>query len=410
MVDDIRLSAAFGDPAVPEPFRELVPPLTRAAAAEESNRCLYCYDAPCIKACPTSIDIPSFIKRIATGNPEGAAHAIMDANPVGASCARVCPTELLCEGACVLNGSSAPIAIGRLQRHATDYAASAGLRLFAPGEPAGVSAGVIGSGPAGLSAARELARFGFDVDVYEARQVAGGLDSSGIVSFRLPTHVPDWEVRQVEELGVRFHTGVRVGSSLSVEELRGRHDVLVLAAGMGYVPPLGLEGERLEGVYDAIRLVEATKAGRMPSALAGARVAVIGAGNTAIDAATCAVRLGAAEVKIVYRRTAAEMTAYPFEYEFAKQEGVGFVWLTQPLRIVAGPDGKAAGLECMRLQPDGRVGSDGRRLTSPVPDSAFCWRRTPSCWRRGRSASRRWPNSSASRIEQACRRPIRAPA
>ncbi|MCM3745824.1 NAD(P)-dependent oxidoreductase [Paenibacillus pasadenensis] len=359
------------DPSVPSAFREMVPPLSRSAAGEESNRCLYCYDAPCIKACPTSINIPSFIKRIATGNTEGAAYAIMDANPVGASCARVCPTELLCEGACVLNGTAEPIAIGRLQRYATDFAATEGLQLFAPGAPAGISAGVIGSGPAGLSAARELARFGFQVDVYEAKSVAGGLDSTGIVSFRLPTHVPAWEVQQVEALGVRFHTGVRIGSSLSAKQLLERHDAVVLAAGMGYVPPLGLEGEELEGVHDAIRLVEATKSGRMPSSFTGAKVAVIGAGNTAIDAATCSVRLGADKVKIVYRRTGAEMTAYPFEFEFAKQDGVEFEWLTQPVRIIGDEQGKVTGLECIRLEADGRTGPDGRRLFSPVPDSTF---------------------------------------
>ncbi|SDT49657.1 glutamate synthase (NADPH/NADH) small chain [Paenibacillaceae bacterium GAS479] len=357
------------DPTVPAAFREMVPPLSRAAAAEESNRCLYCYDAPCIKACPTSINIPSFIKRIATGNTEGAAYAIMDANPVGASCARVCPTELLCEGDCVLNDTSTPIAIGRLQRYATDYAATEGLQLFAPGAPTGLSVGVIGSGPAGLSAARELARYGFDVEIYEAKPIAGGLDSTGIVSFRLPQHVPAWEVEQVEALGVKIHTSTRIGSTISVQQLLDRHDTVVLAAGMGYVPPLGMEGEEL--AHDAIRLVEATKSGRMPSSLAGARVAVIGAGNTAIDAATCSMRLGASGVKIVYRRTAMEMTAYPFEFEFAKQEGIEFAWLTQPMRIVGDGAGKVVGLECIRLEPDGRIGADGRRLTAPVPESTF---------------------------------------
>ncbi|MGU3472725.1 NAD(P)-dependent oxidoreductase [Paenibacillus sp. D51F] len=353
------------------PFAELMPPLSRAAAMEESNRCLYCYDAPCIRACPTGIDVPAFIKRIATGNTAGAAYAILDANPLGASCARVCPTELLCEGACVLGGPSTPIMIGRLQRYATDDAAASGRQLFQAGKPNGRSVAVVGSGPAGLSAARELARGGFKVVVYEAKSEPGGLGHSGIVSFRLPPHVPRWEISQIEGLGVEIRTGVRIGSSVSAQELLGGYDAVLLAAGMGNVPPLGLPGEELDGVYDAIRLIETTKSGRIPSRLEGARVAVIGAGNTAVDAATSALRLGAASVRIVYRRTEAEMTAYPFEYEFAKREGVEFRWLTLPVGIAGDGAGGVAGLDCVRLELTGERGRDGRKIPVRLPSSEF---------------------------------------
>ncbi|GMK38820.1 oxidoreductase [Paenibacillus sp. CCS19] len=352
-------------------FAEVECGLTNKAAIEESNRCLYCYDAPCINACPTGINIPSFIKRIATDNLKGAATTIMDANPVGATCARVCPTEVLCEGACVLNHASKPIMIGKLQRYATDWAIADGRPLFQPGAANGRRVAVIGGGPAGLSAARELARDGFAVTVYEAKPLAGGLDTHGIVSFRLPQSISLWEVEQVERLGVDIRTNVKVGDDLPVEQLLQQYDAVVLSAGMGTVPPLSIEGEQLKGVYDAIRLVESTKSDTHSyPELAGARVAVIGAGNTAIDAATCSVRLGAEHVRIVYRRTKAEMTAYAFEFEFAKQEGIEFNWLTNPVRIIGDEQGRVTHLECVRMQLS-EAGTDGRRMPIPIEGSEF---------------------------------------
>ena len=178
-------------------FAEVKSGMKPKEAIEESNRCLFCYDAPCIRACPTGIDIPSFIKKIASGNLKGSARTIMDANPVGATCSRVCPTEELCEGACVLNHSSKPILIGNLQRYATDWAIKNEQILFKAGTSNGKSVAVVGGGPAGLSAARELARFGFKVTVFEAKEQAGGLDTYGIVSFRLPQEISLWEVEQV---------------------------------------------------------------------------------------------------------------------------------------------------------------------------------------------------------------------
>jgi dihydropyrimidine dehydrogenase (NAD+) subunit PreT len=349
-------------------FQEVDLGLTKREAIEESNRCLYCYDAPCIKACPTGIDIPTFIKKIASGNLKGSAKTIMTANPIGASCARVCPTEELCEGACVLNHSTNPIPIGKLQRFATDWAIKNEQILFQAGEKNGKSVAVIGGGPAGLSAARELARFGYEVTIFEAEEKAGGLNTFGIVSFRLPQVISYWEVEQVEKLNVNIRTNTKVGRDISPREISENFDFIILAAGMSNVPNLNIEGEDLEGVYDAIEFVKATKGKILSKNFIGKRVVVIGAGNTAIDGATCSVRLGAENVKILYRRTEEEMSAYDFEYEFAKQDGVEFRWLTAPTRIIGDENGNVSGIECLKMKL-GASGTDGRCRPIPIENS-----------------------------------------
>ncbi|MDM5199416.1 NAD(P)-dependent oxidoreductase [Fictibacillus enclensis] len=351
-------------------FDEVKSGLSPADAMDESNRCLYCYDAPCIQACPTGINIPSFIKKIASGNLKSSARTIMESNPVGASCARVCPTEELCEGACVLNHSTKPIMIGDLQRFATDWAIKNEQALFERGQKNGLKVAVVGGGPAGLSAARELARFGYEVTIFEAKERAGGLNTYGIVSFRLPERISLWEVKQVEELGVEIKTSTKVGRDIDPAEILEAYDAVILAVGMSKVPMLKIEGEELDGVHDAIRFVEETKTKELTHQYVGKRVAVIGAGNTAIDAATCSVRLGAENVKILYRRTKEEMTAYDFEYEFAKQDNVEFRWLTAPVRIVGDENGVVKQLECIRMEL-GEPGPDGRRRPVPVEGSEF---------------------------------------
>lgn len=351
-------------------FQEVHPGLSNREAVEEANRCLYCYDAPCITACPTGIDIPTFIKKIASGNIKGSATTIMSANPIGASCSRVCPTEELCEGACVLNHSTKPIMIGNLQRYATDWAMKNNQILFKAGKKNGTTVAIIGGGPAGLSAARELGILGYDVTIFEAAEHAGGLNTYGIVSFRLPKEVSFWEVKQVESVDVKIKTNTKVGVDISVQEILENYDVIVLAIGMSSVPNLGIEGEDLQGVFDAIEFVKQTKTSPITNEFLGKKVVVIGAGNTAIDGATCSVRLGAENVKILYRRTLEEMTAYDFEYDFAKQDGVEFRWLTAPVKIIGDEHGHVKAIECIKMELT-ETGEDGRRKPVPIKGSEF---------------------------------------
>jgi dihydropyrimidine dehydrogenase (NAD+) subunit PreT len=351
-----------------ERFQEVHPPFSEREAVLEANRCLYCYDAPCMTACPTHIDIPTFIRKISTSNVKGSAKTILESNLLGATCSRVCPVQELCEGACVLEEDHKPIAIGRLQRYAMDYAASKKITFFKKGAANGFKIAVVGSGPAGLSCAGELAKLGYDVTCFEKKKMAGGLDTYGIVVFREPVEVSLKEVKMIEELGVKIQTGVTIGSDITFEQLIKDYDSVFIGVGLGAVPNLEIPGEQLEGVLDGLEFIEETNTMPLASIKFGKRICVIGAGNTGIDCATIARRLGAERVTMVYRRTEAEMTAYHFEYEFALTEGVGFSFLTQPIEIVG--NGKVEGLKCIRMdlgQPD----ASGRRSPVPVPDSEF---------------------------------------
>jgi len=352
-------------------FAERLPPLRADEALLEANRCLYCYDAPCIQACPTHIDIPSFIKKIASGNLKGSARVIMEANIMGASCARVCPVEELCEGACVYNDVSHPIAIGRLQRHATDDLFKKKIQLFEPGVPNGRSVAVVGAGPAGLSCAATLARAGCAVTVFDRQPTPGGLAAYGIIPLREPVPVIQAEIQLVADLGVQFRQGVVVGEDVGLDELLAAFDAVFLAVGAGaQAQSPAIPGSDLPGVYDALDLISAVRTTPLEDIPIGRHVAVIGAGNTGMDALTIARRLGAAKVTCIYRRSVAEMTAYPSEYEFVKSEEVEFLWMTAPIRFIAGDDGRLVAIECVRMrlaEPDG----SGRGWPEAVAGSEF---------------------------------------
>lgn len=344
---------------------EQLPPLSPHAAAVEADRCLYCYDAPCTHACPTHIDIPKFIRKIATGNLRGSAETIFASNLLGATCARVCPVQELCEGACVLGPDHKPVAIGRLQRYAMDYAGEHGCYPAVKAAATGKRIAVIGAGPAGLSCAGELAKRGHAVTLFEKRELPGGLSTYGIIALREPVGVALEETRMIAGLGVEIKTGFELGRNLKMETLREEFDAIVLSVGLGQTPRLGIEGE--EAIVDGLEFIEASKTAK--SMQIGKNVLVIGAGNTAIDCATIAKRLGAEPVTMVYRRTDREMTSYEHEYDFALREGIEFSFLSQPSRVIL-KDGVVAGLECLRVKL-GAPDASGRPAPVTVPGSEF---------------------------------------
>jgi len=344
--DDEQLRARFG---------ELKPPLAAQAAVIEADRCLNCFDAPCTAACPTHIDVPGFIKRIGSGNLRGSALRILDANILGASCARVCPVDVLCEGACVLNRQNLkPIQIALLQRHAMDafWASGDNVPAAVPGTRK-LRVACIGSGPASLACAAELCRRGAQATVIERRDLPGGLNTYGVAEYKLRAADSVREVEMIRRLGVEFRCGVAVDSAAALEALEKEFDFLFLGLGLGAMQQLNIPGEDADGVMNALELISAYKTGHLREM--HGTVVVVGAGNTAIDAANAARRLGADTVYMLYRRSESEMSAFEFEFEHAKQEGVQFLWNRLPVAIREEAHGRLL-LETVQVrQQDGKL-------------------------------------------------------
>ncbi|RWH73704.1 NAD(P)-dependent oxidoreductase [Mesorhizobium sp.] len=328
-------------------FSDLHPPLDHHEALVESDRCYFCYDAPCMNACPTSIDIPLFIRQIATGNPLGSAKTIFDQNILGGMCARVCPTETLCEEVCVREvAEGKPVQIGRLQRYATDVAMSEGKQFYKRAEPTGKTVAVVGAGPAGLAAAHRLARHGHDVTILEARPKAGGLNEYGIAAYKSVDDFAQAEVDYVTSIGgIDIQNGKALGRDFQLGDLMRNYDAVFLGMGLGGVNALRAEGEDADGVANAVEFIaELRQASDLSSLPVGRRVVVIGGGMTAIDAAVQSKLLGAEEVTICYRRGQEHMNASEFEQDLAAANGVTIRHWLQPKRVIA-ENGKVSAIE-----------------------------------------------------------------
>jgi dihydropyrimidine dehydrogenase (NAD+) subunit PreT len=346
-------------------FSDIHPPFdSRESALVEANRCLFCYDAPCTKSCPTEINIPKFIKQISTDNVKGSAHTIFVSNIMGAGCSRVCPVEKLCEGACVYNlMEETPIPIARLQRYATEQALEKKWKLFERKPATGKKVAIVGAGPAGLSCAHVLSREGIDVTIYEKESKGGGLMTYGIAAYKVTPAFCEEEVKYITSVGgIQIKYNQELGKHITLAELQKEYDAVYLGFGVGLARQLNIPGEELEGVVDAIRFIYDIRAGAYDKIPVGDKVVVIGMGMTAIDAATQAKRLGAKEVTLAYRRTQEEMPCTETELNIAKIDGCRIIWLASPA-MIKGENGKVTQLICNLMQL-GEPDASGR--LSPV--------------------------------------------
>jgi dihydropyrimidine dehydrogenase (NAD+) subunit PreT len=348
-----------------ENFSDIHPPFeTQSAALVEANRCLFCYDAPCTKNCPTGINVPKFIKQITTENLKGSALTILSSNIMGGGCSKVCPVEKLCEGACVFNlMDEEAIPIAKLQRYATEKAIADKWPLFTRKTSNGKKVAIVGAGPAGLSCAHALSREGVDVTIYEKESKGGGLMTYGIAAYKVTPQFCQDEVDFILSVGgIEVKYNQELGKDIELETLQKNYDAVYLGFGVGIARQLDIPGEEMQGVTDAIGFIYDIRTKGYSSVPVGDKVAVIGMGMTAIDAATQAKRLGAKEVTLVYRRTQEEMPCTEEELNIAKLDGCEIIWLAAPKQVI-GVNGKATHLECTIMQL-GEPDASGRR--SPV--------------------------------------------
>ena len=354
---DVR-AARLSDEKIASNLADMHPPLTPSEAIIDADRCYFCYDAPCTTACPTGIDIPGFIQKIRSGNIKGSAHTILSENIMGGMCARVCPTEVLCEEACVRNThEDRPVRIGLLQRYATDPIFENNTPLFERAPATGRKVAIVGGGPAGLSCAHRLAMLGHSATIFEPMQKLGGLNEYGIAAYKT---VNDFAAREVEYIlgigGIEVRTGVGLGKDVSLTELRKKFDAVFLGFGLAGVNGLGLDGEQIEGVANAVDYIAALRQAPDKTSLpVGRRVVVIGGGMTAIDIAVQSKALGSEEVTLVYRRGQEHMNASRYEQEFAQTRGVGVRTWAAPRKLLVS-DGHVRGVEFEIT----RAGKDGK--------------------------------------------------
>ncbi|MBC7395810.1 MAG: NAD(P)-dependent oxidoreductase [Bdellovibrionales bacterium] len=366
-LDQKRLQVPLSAEEYAKNFCDIHPPLDAKMAAVESARCYFCYDAPCMEACPTHINIPEFIRRIHTGNRLGAGVEILDANILGGTCARVCPVEILCEQACVrTKAEEKPVTIGLLQRFATDYIFEKKIQPFKRAAPTGKKFAVVGAGPAGLSCAHKLSMLGHEVEIFEAKPKAGGLNEYGIAAYKM---LEDFAQKEVELLlslgGITLHYEQALGRDFTLASLRKRFDSVFLAAGLAGVNALKLEGENLPGVINAVDYIsELRQAKHYADLKIGKRVIVIGGGNTAIDIAIQSKALGAEEVTLVYRRGASDMSATKYEQDLAQTHGVVIKFWSKPVAIQGDTNGVSAVVfEKTRKNDEGNLVSTGEKYT-----------------------------------------------
>jgi glutamate synthase (NADPH/NADH) small chain len=356
-------------------FNEVALGYTEEQAVAEADRCLQCKDPKCVQGCPVNIDIPAFIASIAERDFDEAIRTIKLTNALPAVCGRVCPQEVQCEEYCVLAKKGQPIAIGRLERFAADHESVKGVEAPQKVKPTGKHVAVVGSGPAGLTAAADLAKAGHSVTIFESLHEPGGVLTYGIPEFRLPKAIVRQEVEYIKQLGVDIKVDYVIGRIKTLDELRGEFDAVFLGTGAGLPNFMGIEGENLNGVYSAnefLTRVNLMKAFRFPEydtpIKRGKKVIVVGGGNVAMDAARCALRLGADEVSIVYRRGEDELPARREEVENAKEEGIIFRLLTNPVRILGDDKMSAKSVECIRMEL-GEPDASGRRRPVSVKGS-----------------------------------------